>query len=142
MGSPFDKGQRCDKASRDFVRGDAADEDAAPLTEEMHLHSAKELEGYAVESLEGEMGHVDEVLITPAEWRIAYLVLRTNNWLPGKRVIIPTQTFRPVDWVNRSITVMLPRDEISEAPKFVTSRIEDGTLKEDLRHYFAVHQHA
>ena len=55
-----------------------ASEDVPSHTEETHLRSAKELEGYAVEALDGEMGHVEELLITPADWRIAYLVLKTR----------------------------------------------------------------
>jgi len=44
-----------------------------------------------------------------------------------------------VDWGNRSIAVALSREEIKEAPEFVLSRIEDGTLQEELRYYFAHH---
>jgi len=40
--------------------------------------SAKELEGYTVEALDNDLDHVEELLITPADWRIAYLVLKTR----------------------------------------------------------------
>jgi hypothetical protein len=41
------------------------------------------LEGYAAKALDSKMGQVEELLITPADWRTAYLVLKTRNWLPG-----------------------------------------------------------
>lgn len=118
-----------------------ATEDVPSPAAETHLRSAKELEGYTVEALDGQIGHVDELLITPQDWRIVYLVLKTKNWLPGKSVVVPTHSFRQVDWRNRSIEVTLTRDQVKAAPEFVTSRLEDGTLDSELRHYFAEHSH-
>jgi hypothetical protein len=48
-------------------------------------------------------------------------------------VIVPTQAFWPVDRVNQSIAVTLSRDEPKEAPEFVSSRVEDETLADELR---------
>jgi hypothetical protein len=119
-----------------------AKEDVLSSKQEAHLRSARDLEGYKVEAIDGQMGHIEELLITPDNWRIAYLVLKTKNWLPGKTVVVPTHAFTHVDWFNRSIGVTLTRDEVKEAPEFNTTRLSDGTLKEDLERYFATHIHA
>jgi hypothetical protein len=118
-----------------------AQEDVPSKTEETHLRSAKDLEGYTVDASDGEIGHVDELLITPGNWRIAYLVLKTKNWLPGKSVIVPTQAFTRVDWIDRSIGVTLSREEVKAAPEFEMTRLEDSSFRGELHHYFANHLH-
>jgi len=55
-----------------------AKEDVPGSKQETHLRSARDLEGYRVEALDGEMGHVEELLIVPDDWSIDYLVPRNG----------------------------------------------------------------
>jgi len=111
-------------------------EDVPGEKQETHLRSAQELEGYRVEALDGRIGHVSELLIKPDDWRIAYLVLKTKDWLPGKTVVVPTNSFKQVNWFDRSIKVSLNRNEIEKAPEFIVPDLESGMLTKELHHYF------
>ncbi|MFT3870678.1 MAG: PRC-barrel domain-containing protein [Nibricoccus sp.] len=114
-------------------------EDVPGESEESHLRSARELEGYHVEANDGPMGHVTELLIAPEDWRIAYLVLKTKDWLPGKTVVVPTHSFRNVNWFDRTIKVALDRSEIEAAPEFNLPDLENGMLAEKLQHHFGAY---
>ena len=52
----------------------------------MILIKAKTLKGYQLESLDGEIGKVEEFYFDDHHWTIRYLVADTGNWLsqPGK----------------------------------------------------------
>lgn len=114
-------------------------EDVPGQIHETHLRSARELEGYRVEASDGHMGHVSELLIMPEDWHIPYLILKTKDWLPGRKVIVPTTSFRRVNWLDRSIKVNLERAEIERAPEFNGQDLENGTLDEKLYQHFGAH---
>ena len=52
------------------------------------LHKTKTLEGYKLDSLDGEIGHVQGFYFDDRHWTIRYLVADTGNWLPGRQVLI------------------------------------------------------
>ncbi|MFT3781469.1 MAG: PRC-barrel domain-containing protein [Nibricoccus sp.] len=117
-------------------------EDVGNSERESNLRSALDLEGYGIEALDGELGHVKELLISPDSWRIPYLVLATRNWWPGKTVVVPTHVFHNVDWVGRCLSVALTRDEIREAPAYDPERLQNVAFIDELRDYFAIHAHS
>src|ERR1035437_7365664 len=46
------------------------------------------LKGYKLESLDGEIGKVNEFYFDDRHWTIRYLVADTGNWLTGRQVLI------------------------------------------------------
>ncbi len=44
--------------------------------------------GYAIEATDGRMGKVGEFYFDDQVWVIVYLVVRTGNWLYGRKVLI------------------------------------------------------
>jgi len=118
-----------------------AKEDVPTATQKTHPRSAKELEGFYVQTLDGHMGHVDEVLINTNGWYINYLLLNTKNWLHGKTVVIPARAFSKTDWINRSITADLTQDEIMGSPEYNEIRLGSQPYLREIQEYFDAHHH-
>ena len=48
----------------------------------------KNIKGYELDSLDGEIGKVKEFYFDDRHWTIRYLVADTGNWLSGRQVLI------------------------------------------------------
>lgn len=80
-----------------------------------HLRSGRELTGYHVRATDDEIGHVDDLVIDDAGWTVRAAVIATRNWLPGRRVLVPTDAVEEVSWAERHVRVALSRDEVEAA---------------------------
>lgn len=83
-----------------------------------HLRSVRNVRGYHLEGIDGEIGHVEDFVIDSNHWDICYLIADTKNWWPGKRVLIPVQLFQKISWAEHKLTVALTRDTIKGGPEF------------------------
>jgi len=52
------------------------------------LRTARNVMGYYIEAVDGDIGHVEDFLVDDHEWAIRYMIVDTRNWWPGKKVII------------------------------------------------------
>ena len=82
-----------------------------------HLRSAREVIGYAIEAVDGAIGHVEDFLVDGDTWAVCYIVVDTRNWWPGQKVLVSPAWFRDVSWSERSVSVELRRGQIEDAPR-------------------------
>ncbi|HPF71365.1 MAG TPA: PRC-barrel domain containing protein [Candidatus Krumholzibacteria bacterium] len=87
-----------------------------------HLRSCQELIGYHVEASDGPIGHVDELIVDDGAWRIALVVLRTRNLLPGPRVLAAVGAIAAIDAAQRLVTTPLGRDDIRDSVAYSPGR--------------------
>ena len=80
------------------------------------LLSTKEITGYHLHATDGEIGHVDDVLIGQETWRMRHLQVDTSNWIGGKWVIVSTEAIKGIDRVHRTLHVGLTRAQIHQSP--------------------------
>ena len=83
-----------------------------------HLRALKETRGYHVAASDGEIGHVEDVLIDVAAGipRVTHVVVETRNWLPGAHVVVDVSTLREISYEDARVVVALTKDEIKHAP--------------------------
>ncbi|AQT70136.1 photosynthetic reaction center H subunit [Anaerohalosphaera lusitana] len=86
--------------------------------ESTHLRSIREVRGYHIHASDGKIGHVDDIIVETKNDMIRYLVVDTHNWLPGKKVIIPPQWARDIDWAEKSVQMDVDRQAVKESPEF------------------------
>jgi len=86
------------------------------------LRSSRDVTGYYIAALDGEIGHVDDFLVEDRAWAIRYLLVATRNWWPGKKVLISPEWIKTVSWADSQVEVDLRRDEIKAAPEYDPSR--------------------
>lgn len=98
-------------------RGRTAARKTAPSTD-AHLRSTREVTGYHVSAIGGEIGHVEDFLFDDRTWEIRYVIIDTRNWWPGKRILIRPQWIKRVRWKSRKIEVNLTRELVAESPKW------------------------
>jgi uncharacterized protein YrrD len=79
-----------------------------------HLRSFRELMGYRVESREGEVGRVVDLIYSDETNRVCCLVVRIRGRLYGKKVLVVTRNVDRVDLGRRRVVVDLHRKEIKE----------------------------
>jgi sporulation protein YlmC with PRC-barrel domain len=65
---------------------------------DVHLQTATEVMGYAIQAEDGEIGHVKDVLVDDQAWAIRYLVVDTENRWAGKKVLVSPAWLTHVTW--------------------------------------------
>ena len=81
-----------------------------------HVRSTDQVSGFHLKATDGEIGHVDDLLIDEDTWRICYLVVDTSNWIGGKSVAIVPRVLRSIDWTDRTLEVAITRDAVKQSP--------------------------
>jgi len=82
------------------------------------LRSVHQVTGYAIEAVDGAIGHVQDFVLEDASWRIRFVLVDTRNWWAGKKVLIGPERIRGVEWDGRRALVDLTRAEIQLSPEF------------------------
>ncbi len=101
-----------------------------------HLRSAAEVEGYHVAARDGEIGHIDDFLISDGDWTLRYIVVATRNWLPGKKVLVAPAWTRGIDWSQQKLLVDATREIIKAAPEYDSDTVFDQSLERRIfQHY-------
>jgi hypothetical protein len=92
-------------------------EDPKTLAQHQYqLRSVADLRGAHLHAADGEIGHVDDLLIDAESWNAPYLLIDTSNWIGGKRVLVPTAAITGVGWATHTVHIDLPKVRIQEAP--------------------------
>lgn len=71
-----------------------------------------------MEAIDGELGHVQGLLVDEDSWAIRYLVVKTSNWWLGHDVLVAPQWIKRVSWADRTVAVDLTRDTLKQAPRY------------------------
>jgi uncharacterized protein YrrD len=91
---------------------------ANPSKEDSHLQSFNAVMGYHIHATDGEIGHVDDMLIDERSWAIRALVVNTSNWWGGHKVLIAPGSIASVTWPDAQVAVSLSRADVQKAPTF------------------------
>ena len=86
-----------------------------PLDGADHLHGVASVKGYYVHAVDGDIGHVENVLADDANWEIRYFVIATRNWWPGKIVQLSPYAVKAIDWFGERINMNVTRDQVRSA---------------------------
>ena len=96
-------------------------ERARHRNDDPHLRSCKEVIGYHIHASDGDIGHVESMLVDENSWAIRYLVVNTSNWWMGHKVLVAPDWITGVRWVDQSVMVDLTRESIKQAPRYESS---------------------
>ncbi|MGH7367447.1 MAG: PRC-barrel domain-containing protein [Candidatus Rokuibacteriota bacterium] len=86
------------------------------------LRSTRDVTGYYIAALDGDIGHADDFLIEDQAWAIRYMIVDTRNWWPGKKVVLSPEWIKTVSWTDSRVYVDLRQEEIKAAPEYEPSR--------------------
>jgi len=96
----------------------AADAELPAATEPnvAHVRRTDEIIGLHLHATDGEIGHVDDLLIDEETWRVRYVVVDTSNWIGGKWVAIVPSVLRAIDWAGGPLELAITRDAVKNSP--------------------------
>ena len=101
-----------------------------------HLRSSDEVRGYRIEATDGEIGHIDDFLFDERTWQIRFVVADTQNWLPGRLVLLSPEWITEIDWNRRHVKVKVTREAVRLSPPYQRhSRLSEDELVHVQRHY-------
>jgi len=87
-------------------------------TADPHLRSGNEIGRYYVHANDGDIGHVQGLLIDEQTWAIRYLIVNTSNWWVGHHVLVSPTWIAAVSWTECIVSLGLMREQIERAPHY------------------------
>lgn len=114
---------------------------AAEDIEKTHLRSADEVIGYKVEAIDGHIGHVEDLLVEDGDWRIAYLLIDTRDWLPGKKVVMLPDLVEEISWPKETVQFDRSKEEIENAPPYHPDLELTSAYEKALEQYYGLPPH-
>ncbi|MBU0995926.1 MAG: PRC-barrel domain-containing protein [Proteobacteria bacterium] len=100
------------------------------------LHNAKELNGYKLNSIDGEIGRVKEFYFDDRHWTVRYLVADTGSWLQERQVLISPYSLAGVNTIAQHITVDLTRKQIEESPSLNSDKPVSRQFEDSFHGYY------
>ncbi len=91
---------------------------AQPRGNDVHLRSGNEIMRYYVHASDGDIGHVQSLLVDEKSWAIRYIVVNTSNWWLGHNVIISPEWISDIDWAESNLSLDLTRQAIKDSPTY------------------------
>lgn len=101
-----------------------------------HLRSTYDVSGHHIQAADGDIGHVEDFIIDDETWTIRYLIINTQNWWPGKKVLVSPQWIERVSWSESTVFVNLTREAIRQSPEYTEESLLTRDYEAGLhRHY-------
>jgi sporulation protein YlmC with PRC-barrel domain len=91
---------------------------ASQTPNDCHLRSCNAVMGYHIHATDGDIGHVEDLLVDDHTWAIRYLIVDTSNWWGGHQVLVAPPWIESVSWSDEKVSVDLTRQAIKDAPPY------------------------
>jgi len=117
------------------LRANAASEYGGNQSADQHLRSCNVVSTYRVHASDGDLGHVEGLLVDERTWSIRYMIVNTSNWWVGHSVLISPEWIDNVSWINEKVMIDLTRQAIKDAPPY------DSTVQLNREHELGIYKH-
>lgn len=92
-------------------------------SEARHLESTSEVSGFCIEAKDGFIGHIEDFVLDDEDWLIRFIVVKTRNWLPGRKVLVASEWFRNVSRAEKKVEVEMTRAGVKNSPEYVPENL-------------------
>ena len=100
------------------------------------LHRAKILREYKLDSLDGEMGRVNDFYFDDEHWTVRYLVADTGNWLRGRLVLVSPRALVAAIKDEEHLAVDLTKRQIEESPSIASDKPVSRQYESEYNRYY------
>ncbi len=97
-----------------------------------HLRSCRAIEKYHIHATDGDIGHVDSLLVDDEGWAIRYLVVNTSDWWLGHQMLVAPPWITDISWLDATVSVDLTRQAVKEAPTYDGKALPDREQERSL----------
>ena len=101
-----------------------------------HLRSLREVIDYQIQAKDGEVGHIDDLIVDDETWTIRYLVVDTGKWLPGRKILLAPHWIEWIDFNESLVSVGLEKTAIEKSPEYDPERPVNREFEEVLYDYY------
>ena len=101
-----------------------------------HLRSTTAVTGSHIEATDGEIGHVENMLIDDTRWYVRYLIVDTKNWWFGKHVLISPYAVKGIRWSDHSMTLDVTRQRVKDSPAWDPIAMIDQVYEKKLHGHY------
>ena len=91
---------------------------ATSTTDDCHLRSSNAVIGYHIKATDGDIGHLEDLLVDDYTWAIRYLIVDTSNWWGGQHVLVAPDWITEVSWPEAKVSVDLTRQAVKAGPPY------------------------
>lgn len=74
------------------------------------------LTSYTIQATDHDLGHIKDCYVDDRHWAIRYLVVDTNKWLLGRKVLIAPAAVKNIDLAMKELKLNLSKKQVEEAP--------------------------
>ena len=103
---------------------------------EAALRSSHEVRGFPIAATDGDVGHVEDLLVDEDGWIVRYFVVDTRNWLPGRKVLIAPNWVTGIDWIEEKLAVRMTREKVKGSPEYAPEKEIDRRYEHDLHTWY------
>jgi hypothetical protein len=86
------------------------------------LRTVNELDQFVVESADGRIGQVVDFYFDDAFWAVRFLVVRTDDWLAGRKVLISPLAIGRPDASAKTLPAAVTREQVRMSPDIDTHK--------------------
>jgi sporulation protein YlmC with PRC-barrel domain len=102
------------EAEEAYARADQA----RHQNDDPRLRSCKAIMSYHIAATDGDIGHVQGLLVDAETWAIRYMIVDTSNWWLGHQVLVAPQWIKDVSWSDTTVSINLTRQAVQDAPPY------------------------
>jgi sporulation protein YlmC with PRC-barrel domain len=100
------------------------------------LKSVKNLTGFTIAAVDGEIGKVKDIYFDDLTWKVRYFVVETGNWLVGRKVLLSPVALHAADMDAKTFPTNLTKEQVKSSPDIDADKPVSVQQEEELhRHY-------
>lgn len=80
------------------------------------------LTGYTMVATDGEIGNIIEFYFDDETWFVRYLILKTGDWLAGRKILISPDALKKTSWTTGVFSVNISKEQIRDSPNIDTNK--------------------
>ena len=100
------------------------------------LIRAKTIKGFKLDSLDGDIGKVEQLYFDDRHWTVRYLVANTGSWLAGRQVLISPYALGPAIKDGKHLVVNLTKKQIQDSPSLNSDKPVSRQFEDDYYDYY------
>ena len=103
-----------------------------------HLRSTKEVIGYKIQAIDGEIGTVEDFIVdSKLTWSIYFIVIDTDGWLVDRKVLVSPKWITGINWNKKEVKVDLIKNKIENSPIYDPEKPIDREYESLLFEYYS-----
>lgn len=101
-----------------------------------HLRSTNKVTDYKISALDGEIGAVEDFILSERKWEIEFLLIDTGTWLPQKKVLLSPKLINEINWEDSMVYVETSMPFIKSSPAYDPSQLINVVNEDQLHDHY------